>query len=207
MKYRDLLETLEKLQIFSVQDLKNLDDKFDKSKISKWKKSGYIQQIIRGYYFLPKIQINYFMLLKIANTLHSPSYISLESAFSYYSIIPEQAFNIASVWTKKTITFSTELATFDYRKIKSDLYFGYEVKEFNWNKIRIATLEKALLDYFYLNDTVHSLVDLEYLRFNKEILKERLDIDLLLKYSWLLHSKTVDKRIRLLIDYLQIWSI
>jgi hypothetical protein len=47
MKYTEIQQNLETLQVFGISDLKILDDKFNKSKLSDWKKSGYIKQIIR----------------------------------------------------------------------------------------------------------------------------------------------------------------
>lgn len=202
MKYIDIQDNLEKLQIFSINDLKILDNKYHKSKISKWKKSWYIKQIIKWYYILDKINLNNSLLFKISNIIYNPSYISLESAFSYYWIIPEQVFSITSVSTRKTNTFNTDIWTFEYKKIKNELFFWYEVLELKDNKILIASLEKALIDYFYLYDNVKNIIDLEYLRFNKDILKEKLDINLLKRYSNLLNSKVVSKRIELLIKYI-----
>lgn len=202
MKYIDIQNHLEKLKVFSTHDLKILDDKYNKSKISKWKEAWYIKQIIKWFYILSKIKWNNSLLFKIANTIYHPSYISLESAFSYYGIIPEQVFSITSVSTKKTNTFTTDIWTFTYKKIKNELFFWYEVLNINENKILIASLEKSLLDYFYLQDNVSDRVDLEYLRFNKEILKEKLDIDVLKKYSRLLNSKVVNKRVDLLVKYI-----
>lgn len=202
MKYIDIQDNLEKLQIFSINDLKILDDKYHKSKISKWKKSWYIKQIIKWYYILDKINLNNSLLFKISNIIYNPSYISLESAFSYYWIIPEQVFSITSVSTRKTNTFHTDIWTFEYKKIKNELFFWYEVLDIKDNKILIASLEKALIDYFYLYDNVKNIIDLEYLRFNKDRLKEKLDINVLKKYSSLLNSKVVNKRVDLLVKYI-----
>lgn len=202
MKYIDIQTHLEKLQVFSNSDLKILDDKYNKSKISKWKKSWYIKQIIKWYYILDKINLNNSLLFKISNIIYNPSYISLESAFSYYWIIPEQVFIITSVSTRKTNTFNTDIWTFEYKKIKNDLFFWYKVLELKDNKILIASLEKALIDYFYLYDNVKNIIDLEYLRFNKDRLKEKLDIEILKRYSNLLNSKVVNKRVDLLVKYI-----
>ncbi|MGE4443978.1 MAG: hypothetical protein AB7E37_03225 [Candidatus Altimarinota bacterium] len=202
MKYIDIQNHLEKLKVFSSNDLKILDDKYNKSKTSKWKESLYIKQIIKGYYILNKIKLNNSLLFKISNIIYNPSYISLESAFSYYGIIPEQVFSVTSVSTRKTNTFHTDIGTFEYKKIKNELFFGYEILDIHDNKILIARLEKALIDYFYLYDNVKSIIDLEYLRFNKDILKEKLNINILKKYSSLLNSKVVNKRVNLLVKYI-----
>ena len=202
MKYIDLQKKLEKIKIFSTNDLKLLDEKYDKSKIFKWKKLWYIKQISRGYYVLWNLEINNILCFKIANKIYNPSYISLETVFSYYWAIPEQTFVIRSVSTKKTSIFDTEFGTYEYKKIKTELYFGYEIKNIKDQKILIASLEKALIDYFYLNDNVSSVIDLEYLRFNKTILKEKLNIKLLKQYWKSINSKVVNKRIDLLIEYI-----
>jgi len=202
MKYIDIQNHLEKLKVFSTNDLKILDDKYNKSKTSKWKESLYIKQIIKWYYILNKIKLNNSLLFKISNIIYNPSYISLESAFSYYWIIPEQVFSVTSVSTRKTNTFHTDIWTFEYKKIKNELFFWYEILDIHDNKILIARLEKALIDYFYLYDNVKSIIDLEYLRFNKDILKEKLNINILKKYSSLLNSKVVNKRVDLLVKYI-----
>lgn len=202
MKYIDIQKYLEKLKIFSTNDLRILDDKYNKSKILKWKRSWYIKQIIKWSYILNKIDLNNLLLFNIANYIYNPSYISLESAFSYYWIIPEQVFSITSVSTKKTNIFNTDVWTFGYKKIKNELFFWYEILEIKEYKILIASLEKALIDYFYLYDNVKNIIDLEYLRFNKDILKEKLDIELLKRYSHLLNSKVVNKRVDLLVKYI-----
>ena len=202
MKYIDIQKNLEKLKVFSSQDLKILDDKYDKSKIFKWKKKWYIQQIIRWYYIFSDIDLNEAILYLISNKIYPPSYISLETAFSYYWLIPEQVFTITWVSTRKTNEFKTAFGVFNYKKIKPKLFFWYNIVSMKGNKILLASLEKAILDYFYLYKNVSSTVDLEYLRWNKEVLKEKLDIKLLKKYSSLLGNNSVNKKIDLLDKYI-----
>ncbi|MBS8122307.1 type IV toxin-antitoxin system AbiEi family antitoxin domain-containing protein [Candidatus Vampirococcus lugosii] len=112
------------------------------------------------------------MLYFASNKIYQPSYISLESAFSYYGIIPEQVFTINGVSTKKTNYFKTDFGVFNYKKINPKLFFGYNIISLKENKVLIASLEKAILDYFYLYDNIKSTVDFEYLRWNKDILKK-----------------------------------
>lgn len=202
MKYIDLLEKLEQLKVFSVQDLKMLDNKYDKSKINKWKNAWNIEQIIKWYYLLSKVPKNQNLLYNISNKIYMPSYISLESAFSYYWIIPEQVFSVIWVTTKKTNSFNTNLWIFEYKKIKCELFFGYDIKEIDWYKILIASLEKSLIDYFYLINNINSIIDFEYLRFNKQIINEKLNPNILMLYTNILNSKMVKFRIDLLLKYL-----
>jgi len=83
---------------------------------------------------------------QIANFLYSPSYISLESALSFYGIITQFPYQITSITPKKTKIIKTLNKEFSYVHIKPELFFGYEKKE----KFLIALPEKALFDYLYL---------------------------------------------------------
>jgi predicted transcriptional regulator of viral defense system len=123
MKYRDIQPFLTKLQIFGTADLKMIDTKYHPAKISTWKKSGLIRQIIRGFYLYGQTEVDYALLCKMSNRIYAPSYVSLESAFSYYGLIPEQTFLIAAVSVDKTMRFDTDFASFSYRKIKSSLFW------------------------------------------------------------------------------------
>ncbi len=85
----------------------------------------------------------------LANKVYSPSYVSLETALSYYSIIPEVVYSITSVTCKATREFSIDGRAFEYRKIKKEAYIGYTPKEFSGKIGLIAQPEKALVDYLY----------------------------------------------------------
>ncbi|MCD6270372.1 hypothetical protein J7J23_01175, partial [bacterium] len=88
----------------------------------------------------------------LANFIYSPSYISLESALNYYSIIPDIPFTITSVTINKTKKFKTKnYGVFYYSHLKPDLFFGFKsiLVEKKYSYI-IALPEKALFDYLYL---------------------------------------------------------
>lgn len=73
-----------------------------------------------------------------------------------------------SVSTRRTYAFETPIAKFIYRALKPDLFFGYEIVSYNNKSFKIATIEKAVLDYFYLNPHLASHDDFTSLRFNAE---------------------------------------
>ena len=202
MKYLEIQKYLEKLRLFSVEDLRILDPNYDKSKISKWIKSWYIKKIIRWFYTLYSVSLNQNTLFSISNKIYSPSYISLEMAFCYYGIIPEQVFNITAVSTQKTKSFDIDIWFFDYKRIKTELFWWYTIVK-NWeNKFLIAELEKAFIDYFYLNSTIKSTEDLQALRLNKQVLRKVLDIKKLRTYWRTINANVLQHRIDLLITYL-----
>jgi len=120
--------------------------------VAHWQKRGYLHPLKRGIYILDeaytKAQPD---PLFVANYLLEPSYLSLEFALSYYGLIPEAARTYTSVSTKHSRAFDNMLGRFTYRTVKPSLFFGYEPRQAGLREVLIATPEKALLDYFYLN--------------------------------------------------------
>ena len=112
-------------------------------------KSNLFVKLRNGFYILKDTRPS---LYTIANRLYRPSYISLESALSFYGIIPETVYGITSVSTKATREFESEIGVFSYQKIKRDAFSGYELKDIHGEKIFIADAEKALADYLYFVD-------------------------------------------------------
>lgn len=134
--------------VFSLADIRVAHVGFDRRRLSEWQKKGYIKKIIKGYYLFSDVDIEESTLLAIANKIYKPSYISFETAMSYYRLIPESIYMITSASTRRTSRFETPMARFSYRTIKPALFFGYSLLP---GGTKMAFLEKALLDYFYLN--------------------------------------------------------
>ena len=85
----------------------------------------------------------------IANILYRPSYISLETALSYYGILPESIYTITSVSTKTSRSFKAMGKEFLFQKIKKEAFCGYQTLSIDNNTVLIADKEKALADYLY----------------------------------------------------------
>jgi predicted transcriptional regulator of viral defense system len=102
-----------------------------------------------------KIYINHFNQQfsprDLVNILRPRSYISLESALVERGIITQNPSVLICVTPGYPQTFSSKSVTIVYRKISSDLYWGYEGKATRYNEYLIGEPEKALLDWVYLN--------------------------------------------------------
>jgi predicted transcriptional regulator of viral defense system len=119
--------------------------------VTEWQRQGYLHRLKRGMYVLDaRFRRNSVEAFFLANQMVSPSYVSLESALSFYDIIPEQAFAFTSVTTKRTRRFDNIIGTFVYRSVKTSLLFGYEPIRMGNREVLMASREKALLDYLYL---------------------------------------------------------
>jgi len=173
-----------------------------KTQISLWKKQELILPLKKGLYVLNENDRRITPSREfIANQLVFPSYISLEYALSFYTIIPERVFQVTSVTSKKTMIFENSFGVFSYRSIRDDLFFGFvSLEDENGMQFLIAEKEKALLDFLYFNLSRITPSDLSFLEksYRMENLDE-LDNNLMLDYIERFSSKKLSQIIKNLI--------
>ena len=125
-------------------DLKRPDEK-----VSQLEKKELIIRIKRDLYVVaPKVHHLLLSRELVANHLYGPSYISLESALSYWGLIPERVYLMRSVCTKLYKLYDTPLGHFEFVKMP-EIYFSIGIKQEiidNAYSFLIATPEKALCD-------------------------------------------------------------
>lgn len=146
----DIIKLLKEKEIslFTLDDfsrllfIKNQNNLY--KKIQRLEKKGIIKKLIKGKYLFAFSKTNDF---RIANFLYQPSYISLESALSFYGITTGFSYQTTSITVKKSRTFIVNEKDYLYCHINQNLFWGYEKKE----DFLIAEKEKALIDliYFY----------------------------------------------------------
>lgn len=172
---------------------------FDKNNLWRWVKKGYLIKLRQGYYLFNESAGLPDVTFYVANCIYKPSYISLQTALSYYGLIPETVVGMTSVSTLKTASFKNSLAEFTYKKINERLFSGYEMILFDGNKtIAMATPEKALLDFFYLYPVYRSERDLLELRLNEDVLEESFDFDKIDTFISLFKNKRLENTVGLL---------
>jgi predicted transcriptional regulator of viral defense system len=198
MKYLEFRKALKVFPVFSINDINKVFKDFDNRRLSEWQKKGYILKVRRGYYCFADYVEKEGFLQFASNKIYSPSYISLESALAHYGLIPEESFLLTSVSSRNTAEFQTQLGSFSYRHLKSDLFFGYKVLTINNLFYKIGEVEKVILDYLYLNK-LDSIEQMKAMRFNAYQVDELVDFGLLSEYQELFKSKTLDKRVKKLI--------
>ncbi|MCD4770612.1 MAG: hypothetical protein K8R35_10655 [Bacteroidales bacterium] len=201
MQYLDFRKALEKFPIFSNSDIFTIDTEFDRRRLVEWQRKGYIRKIRNGIYYFTDYPVSEAFLYYTSNRLHKPSYISLETAMSYYNLIPEGVYLVTSISTKKSISYKTPLGNFSYRNVKPGLFFGYKLVTIKTLVIRIAEPEKMILDYLYFfrPDNVQTI---ESLRINKEVAGDIINFDRFDRYLAMFDSVVMNKRAKQFKNYL-----
>ena len=123
--------------------------KFPRNKVSTLEKRGNIVRLKKGLHVISeKISRMPVSRELLANHLYGISYVSLETALSFYGIIPERVFAIRSMTTKRAKNFETPFGNFDYTTVSAD-YFNIGLRQEiieNQYAFLIATPTKAVCD-------------------------------------------------------------
>lgn len=195
VSYVQFKEALAPLICFSLNDIRKRFPVFDRKRLTQWQQKGYMHQVIRGHYIFSDVEQSRELWWFVANKIFAPSYISLHAALAYYGFIPEAVFQVTSVTTRKTRYFESANKSFAYRHLKPALYFGYTLLPWQDRSVKMAELEKALLDFLYLNAGIKSTDDFEGMRWNNEIIEERLDWDKVDAYASAMTNNSLLKRL------------
>ena len=143
--------------------------------LSRWTQAGRVHQLRRGLYALAppfqKVKPHPFL---VANRLVRGSYVSLQSALAHHGLIPEAVPVTTSVTTLRPARWETSLGDYEYRHVKTELLFGYQLIDLGDDQqALVATPEKALLDLVHLQARGDTLEYLQQLRLQN---LERLDL-------------------------------
>jgi len=202
MNFLKLRDSLKDFTVFSLQDILQVDQSFHRRRLNEWQDKGYIRKVIKGFYIFSDLVLNENVLFEVSNRIYRPSFVSLESALSYYHLIPETVYGVTSVSTRRTYKFMTSTTEFSYRTVRPDFYFGYIVQAYNQKVFKIAQPEKAVLDYFYLNPHLKNENDFESLRVSSEQFFEIVDEEILFDYFTKSLQKSLKERISHFIDFM-----
>lgn len=157
--------------------------------LKKLEKEKLIYKVCRGFYVAKEFSKGHLIM-----AIKPEAYLSLEFALAYYNLIGTYTENkIRPILPQVNRNIKSNMITIDYKKIKEELIFGYEVID----GIRIATKEKAFLDtlYYYQKGVKF------YFDIYSDIHIEELDKDLILKY---LKKYKNPKFVKFVQDYLDV---
>jgi hypothetical protein len=116
-------------------------------------KEGSLIKLKRGLYETGK-DANPFA---IASVLYSPSYVSFQSALSFYGLIPERVVGVtsASLGARKNKNYKTPYGDFSYQDVPGAVFnLGLKWMDDPESPFLVATKEKALCDLLAKRETV-----------------------------------------------------
>jgi len=180
----------------------NINPKIVRLQLTRWVNSGRIYQLRRGLYSIAppyqKIKPHPFL---VANRLQRASYVSLQSALAFYGLIPEIVNITVSITAGRPERSETPLGIFEFRHIKSNLLFGYQMTDLGGQSALVATPEKALLDLVYLQPGGGSSQYVHELRLQN---LDHLNLDVLKKQSEVFNSPKMRAAVKVITQLIQV---
>lgn len=152
MVLKKLFET--KKTVFSISDLQKILAIENKNYllvyINRLAKRGELIKIKKGFYSITKD----YNRLELANKLKNPSYISLQTVLFQKGIIFQDFSKIITSVSNNSKKIIIENIEYRYHKIKDEILTNPQgiISE---NQVRIASLERAVCDLFYLYGEIH----------------------------------------------------
>ena len=184
----------------NINQIYAFDPGFDRNNLSRWVKKGLLIRLRQGYYTFAEYKGSNDHVYYFANRIYKPSYISLHTALSFYGIIPEAVTQITSISGLKTARFSNAFGEFAYKSVKEKLFFGYDHKMFVDDlTVLFAFAEKAIIDLLYLYPFYGTEDEMKYLRFDRDVLDDALDMERLMQFTSKCGEKALERRIRLFV--------
>ena len=132
----------------SLRSLAGLDEKAGRQACWRLSRSGVLTHLGDGWYThafaKPSVE-------ELEHVMAIPSYVSLETVLARRGVTTQFSAFHTCVTLKPTQTRVTPLGEIRYRRIASDLFFGFERRRGPSGCVYLeAWPEKALLDYIYL---------------------------------------------------------
>jgi predicted transcriptional regulator of viral defense system len=161
-------------KFFTTKDLRDLleieNRRTFEQTVKRLEEENILTKIEKGKYL--KTNSNY-KKFEIAQFIYNPSYISFETALSYYGLIDQLPFEITCATPKKGVEKEFEEQIYSYLHMQKELYIGFTKEE----EYLIALPEKAIFDQIYI-----SITGTKSENIIKEIEKDSFDMDKVLQY-------------------------
>jgi predicted transcriptional regulator of viral defense system len=143
-----------------------------KKTVIKLTKNGWLVRIKKGVYYITNLESRGFAgasVLVIAQAIMDESYVSFEAALQHHGVFDQHARMVTSVCLKKKADKTIQGITYRFIKVSGKNFYEWEETQIEGRTVKVATLEKAILDMIQSQRSIHSLdLVLEKLKEYKE---------------------------------------
>lgn len=176
-----------------LHQLFNKDIKYTRKRISKLVDEGWLTRIKKGLYVISDLSTRGTLSIShqaVVNLLVENAYISFQSALQFHGIYNQLLSSISAISLERHKSTSVGSYTYNFIYTQEKYFYGWEIYEIDGQEIKIASIEKALIDLIQFHRSSYStdVVLEKLLDYQDEI-----DRDKLLQY--LLKSNLITRRI------------
>lgn len=152
--------------IVSSKDLLSVfEKKYSKAsahnRIQRLHKLGWFLRIKKGMYLIVDSISSRFIsdksLFLIANAIKEDSYISMHSALNYHQMFDQYSNSVAVVNCDISKKYNFANSVIRFIKVSKKYYFGFSEIRYEGKILKMASKEKALIDFLYLDSSFYSI--------------------------------------------------
>jgi len=163
------LEILEKIivkygYIVSSHDIKGLLSNYSYDEVNQEIKflvnRGWLIRIKRSYYVVANLESHNFSNISpliISRIFVPDSYISFEFSLNYHGLFDQLPNRVVAVTTLKSKRYNFQNIEYKFVKAKSEMIFGFEEVEIDQQIARVASVEKAILDFLHFRKDIYTI--------------------------------------------------
>jgi len=169
------------------------DIKYTRKRISRLVKQGWLTRIKRGLFAISDLSTRGSLSIDhraVVNILVKNAYISFQSALQFHGMFDQLLSGLRSISLERHK--KREIRGFEYKFIytQNKYYYGWQKYDIDGRELKIADIEKALIDMIQFHRTIYStdIVMEKLINYQDEIDSEKF-------LSFLLKSNLVTRRI------------
>ncbi|MFH1959093.1 MAG: hypothetical protein ABIJ22_02075, partial [Patescibacteria group bacterium] len=128
--------------------------------VSKMLQKGWLIRLKRGQYLISNLDTRGYLSLSqyaIANALVKESYVSFGLALQYHGMFDQLLATATSVSLKRQQTVLVQNTKYKYIYTTGKFFYGWSAQRLDDREIRVASVEKALIDMLLFYRTTHSI--------------------------------------------------
>jgi predicted transcriptional regulator of viral defense system len=148
--------------VVTFQQLTSLFDEpveYARIRISKLVNQGWLTRIKKGVYVISEFSSRGSLAishLAVVNHLEEDSYISFENALQFHGLFDQYLASIRAITIIQKASRTINGISYHFIKTKSDFFYGWEIHEIYHQNVKIASVEKALIDLIQFHRTRYS---------------------------------------------------
>ncbi len=131
-----------------------------RKRISQFARKGWLFRIKKGVYVISDLHSRGSLSISqyaVVNLLVEPAYVSFESALQYHGLYDQLLSRVTSVATKQFQDRNIDGYTFSFVKTIPAYFYGWETHPTDGQTVKIASMEKALIDLIQFHRSRYSV--------------------------------------------------
>jgi predicted transcriptional regulator of viral defense system len=160
----EILETalIEYGAVVTFDQLSSLIDQdrgYARKRISKLARQGWLKRLKKGVYVLSDLSTRGTLAIShiaVVNILAEDAYISFETALQHHGLYDQLGTSIHSVSLKQYNQRTIDKITYHFIKTQPHYFYGWKSDEIDGQVVKIASIEKALVDLIQFHRTRYS---------------------------------------------------